>query len=140
LEESELFGSTKQKLDLPPGIDCDSQQPDNVKYSIPRPNTRLIKACIEEFLVFAEHEVAHSISVLETNFFIPIGILHDCQPTLPKDVGQCKPIHGLRAIPKSGLANMTHQLQRTKYSRRNIAPPTMWNMSFGFALMISNVV
>ena len=38
LEGSELFRSTKRKLDLPPGLDCDSHRPDKVNYSIPRPN------------------------------------------------------------------------------------------------------
>ena len=39
LEGSELFGSTKHKLNLPSGADCDSHQPDKVNYVIPRPNT-----------------------------------------------------------------------------------------------------
>lgn len=32
MEESKLVGSTKQKLDLPPGIDCDFHQPNKVNY------------------------------------------------------------------------------------------------------------
>ena len=101
-----MFVSIKQKLDLPSGVDCDSHRLDKVNYSIPRPNTRVRRACIEESLVSAEHGVAHTTSVLELIFLLPIGILHECQPTLPKDVGQCKPIHGLCTMPKSELANM----------------------------------
>jgi hypothetical protein len=64
---SELFGSSKRKLDLLPGADCDSHRPDKVNYLIPRPNTRVKNACIEEYLNFAEYGVAHTTSVLETN-------------------------------------------------------------------------
>ena len=53
LEGSELFGSTKRKLDMPPGVDCDSHRPDKVNYSILRPITKVRRACIEESLVFA---------------------------------------------------------------------------------------
>ena len=67
LEGFELFGSTKRKLDLSPGVDCDSHRPDKVNYSIPCPNTRVRRACIEESLVYAEHGVAHTTSMLETN-------------------------------------------------------------------------
>ena len=38
LDRSELFGSTKQKFNLPLGIDCDSHRLDKVNYSIPHPN------------------------------------------------------------------------------------------------------
>ena len=47
LEGSELFGSTKRKLNLPPGSDCDSHRPNIVNYSIPRPNIRAIRQRIE---------------------------------------------------------------------------------------------
>ena len=67
LEGFELFGSTKRKLDMPPNVDCDSHRPDKVNYSISRPITRVRRACIEESLVFAEHGVAHTTLVLETN-------------------------------------------------------------------------
>jgi len=77
------------------------------------PNTRVRRACVEESLVSVEHGVAHITLALKKNS--SIGILQDCQPTLPKDVGQCKPIHGLCAMPKSELANMAHQLPRTRY-------------------------
>jgi hypothetical protein len=51
LEGPELFGTTKRKLDLPPGVKCDSHRPDKVNYSIHRLNARLRRACIEEFVV-----------------------------------------------------------------------------------------
>ena len=61
-------------LDLPNGSlicrqmpDCDSHRPNKVNYSIPRPNTRVKNACIEEYLNFAEYGVAHITSVLETD-------------------------------------------------------------------------
>jgi hypothetical protein len=67
LEGSEFFGSTKRKLNLPPGVDCDSHRPDKVNYSIPRPNTRATRQRIEESLSYAIHSVAHTTSVLETD-------------------------------------------------------------------------
>ena len=63
-----MFGSTKRKLDLPPGVDCDSHRPDKVKYFIPRHNTTVRGACLEEFFVFAKHGVAHTTSVLKTDY------------------------------------------------------------------------
>ena len=65
LEGSELFGSTKRKFDLPPGADCDPHQPDKLIYSIPCPNTRVKRACIEKYLNFAEYGVVHTTSVLD---------------------------------------------------------------------------
>ena len=74
LEGLELFESTKRKHDLPQGVDCDSHRPDKVNYLIPRHNTRVRKACIEEYLNFAEHGVAHTTSVLKTDcFFFPLA-------------------------------------------------------------------
>jgi hypothetical protein len=40
LEGEEIFGSTKRKLDLPPGDDGDSHRPDKVNFSQPRAQTR----------------------------------------------------------------------------------------------------
>jgi phage tail protein X len=66
LKGSELFGSTKRKFDLPPGVHCDSHRPDKVDYFISRPYTKVRRACIEESLVSTEHGVAHTTSVLKT--------------------------------------------------------------------------
>ena len=67
LEGSELFGCTKPKFDLPPGLNCDSHRPIKVNYSILRLNTRVRRAWIEGSLVFAEHGVTHTTSMLETD-------------------------------------------------------------------------
>ena len=37
---SEIFGSTKCKLNIPPCADCDYHRPDKVNYSITRPNNQ----------------------------------------------------------------------------------------------------
>ena len=57
LEGSELFGSTKWKLNL--------YQPDKVNYSISHPNTWATRQRIEESLTFAEHDVVHISSILD---------------------------------------------------------------------------
>lgn len=70
LKGSELFGSTKQKLDLPPGVDCDSYQPVKVIYSIPCPKGHAKRVCIKEALNSTYHGVAHTTSILETYYII----------------------------------------------------------------------
>jgi hypothetical protein len=40
LESKDIFGSTKQKLDLPPSCDGDSHCPNKVSFSQPRVQTR----------------------------------------------------------------------------------------------------
>ena len=67
LEGLELFGSTKHKLDLPPGADCDTHRPDKVNYSIPRPNTQIKRSMHSGVFDFVEHDVAHTTSVLEND-------------------------------------------------------------------------
>src|SRR5450759_2063919 len=57
LEGAEIFGSTKRKLDLPPGSDHDSHRQDKVNFSIPRMSTRSTKARIEEALSDPVHGV-----------------------------------------------------------------------------------
>ena len=44
LEGEEVFGTTKRKLDMPPGSDQDSHRPDKVACSHPRVSTRSTKA------------------------------------------------------------------------------------------------
>ena len=70
LEGSELFGSTKRKLNLPPGVDCDFHRLDKVNYSINCPNTQATRQRIEESLTFVEHVVVHTTSVLETKCLV----------------------------------------------------------------------
>jgi hypothetical protein len=48
LEGEEIFGSSKRKLNLPPGSDGDSHRHNTVNFSAPRVQTRSIKARIEE--------------------------------------------------------------------------------------------
>jgi hypothetical protein len=57
LEGAEIFGSTKRKLDLPPGSALDSHCSDKVNYSIPAMNTRSSRARIEEALSDPTHGV-----------------------------------------------------------------------------------
>lgn len=66
LKGLELFGSTKRKLDLPPGVDCESHQLVKVNYSIPCPKGHAKRACIEEALNSRCHGVAHTTSIFET--------------------------------------------------------------------------
>lgn len=61
-------------------------------------------------------------------------------PPLPKGSRQCNPIQGFCACQSHTLANMTFLLQFTKGWRKNSILPTMWSISFGFAMMISSVV
>ena len=65
LEGFELFASTKRKLDLPLGFECDSPQPDKVSHFIPRPNRKYTRACIEKSLTLDVNVVTHNINVLE---------------------------------------------------------------------------
>ena len=67
LEGAEIFGSSKRKLDLPPGSHSDSHRQDKVNFSIPRMNTRSTKACIEEALSDPVHAVQHTTCVLKTD-------------------------------------------------------------------------
>ena len=67
LEGAEIFGSTKRKLDLPPGSSHNSHRSDTVNYSIPRDGTRSTKARIEEALSKPDSGVQHTTSILETN-------------------------------------------------------------------------
>ena len=82
-----------------------------------------------------KHGVAHTTSVFETD----CPPFH-CHPTLPKDVCQCMPIHGLCAMQKSKHANMAPLHQRTKGCRRNYVPPIMWSINFGYLFMASKIV
>ena len=67
LEGAEIFGSSKRKLDLPPGSHSDSHWQDKVNFSIPRMSTRSTKACIEEALSDPVYAVQHTTCVLETD-------------------------------------------------------------------------
>jgi hypothetical protein len=66
LEGFELFGSTKRKLNLPPGSEYDSHRPDKVKYSIAHLNTRSTRARIDDSFKHDENMVSHTTNVLES--------------------------------------------------------------------------
>lgn len=92
LEGAEIFGSTKRKLNLPPGSEFDSHRPDKVNYSIPKPNTRSTRQRIEESLKSPQHHVSHATRVMESN----------CDPKqwhiarLPKSSGrQCQALQSI---------------------------------------------
>ena len=67
LEDTEIFGSSKRKLDLPPGSHSDSHQQNKVTFSIPSISTRSTKARIEEALSNPIHAIQHTTCVLETD-------------------------------------------------------------------------
>ena len=64
----------------------------------------------------------------------PCDTLENCHLTLLKDVGQCRPIHGLCVVLKSELVDVKPLLQCTEERRRIFAPPTIWGMSIVFVL------
>jgi hypothetical protein len=72
LEGEEIFGSTKRKLDLPPGDDGDSHRPDKVNFSQPRVQTRSRTAPTEfagAFVAGADKdELLHVTTALESNY------------------------------------------------------------------------
>ena len=67
MEGLELFGSTDQKLDLPPNVDCNSHQSKKINYSSPHPNGHAKKVCIKEALNSKGHDVAHTTSISKIN-------------------------------------------------------------------------
>lgn len=68
LEGFKLFGSTKRKLDLPHGADCDSHSMDKANDSIPHPSTKQLDKHREESLNSTKHGVAHTAYVLKKNY------------------------------------------------------------------------
>jgi hypothetical protein len=71
LEGEEIFGSTKHKLDLPPGDDGDFHRPDKVNFSQPRVQTRLRTAHTEvagaSVAAADNDELPHVTIALESN-------------------------------------------------------------------------
>lgn len=65
LEDVEIFGYTKCKLDMLPGSSQDFQWSDTMNYSILRDGRRVTRAHIEEALGGQESSVLHTTSVLE---------------------------------------------------------------------------
>lgn len=81
LEGEEIFGSSKQKMDLPLGFDSDSHRPDKVDFSIPRVvQTRSTRAHLSERILTSPFhsennecmdkrpiQIRHANNVFETN-------------------------------------------------------------------------
>ena len=87
LEGEEVFGSSKRKLDLPPGSEGDSHRHDKVNFSHPRVQTRSTRARTEagsSYVVTTSTEsppsnLPHATSILET----------ECNP-LQWHIARCK--------------------------------------------------
>jgi hypothetical protein len=72
LEGEEIFGSTKRKLDLPPGDDGDSHRPDKVNFSQPQVQTRSRTAHTEvagaSVVGADEDELPNVTTILESDY------------------------------------------------------------------------
>ena len=140
LEGSELFGSTKWNLNLPPDVDCDLHWSDKLNYSIPRPNTRVRRACIKDSLNYGEHDVAHTTLVLEIGWFsshwhvakLPTNSTNRCWAMQANPWTLCNVKVG---IGKHGTPTPTYkELKKEWCSTNNV------ENEFSFALMTSIVV
>ena len=140
LEGSELFGSTKRKLNIPPGADCDSHRPDNVKFLIPFPNTRATRQRIHETLNSAQHGVTHTTSVLEIDCLASNWHIARLPPNLARRCWALQAIIRTMCNAKVGTGKHGTPALTYKGSRRIFSLPTMWNMNFGSALTTSSVV
>ena len=109
LEGSKLFGSIKHKLNVPPGVHCNSHQPDKTNNSIPHPNTQATHRLIEESLNFVEHGVVHTTSMLERDFFASKWHILGLSPT----VGTSK--HGTHAPTYKGLKKKFRSTNNVEY-------------------------
>ena len=125
LEGSKLFGSTTS-------VDCHSHQYDKVNYSIACPNTKSKRACTEESLNYAKHDVVHITLVLEIEYPSPIGTLQDLTQLCQKMLGDASQYHIL-CNSKVITSKYSTLLLRTKDWRRIITPTIMWSIRFGLA-------
>lgn len=91
----EVFGSTKRKLDLPPGSEFDSHRPDKINFSHPRVETRSAKAQRTREVIEQGEKEALEIADADVeeddtrNVTLPNGVIHvtavketDCDVTL----------------------------------------------------------
>ena len=95
LEWSKLFGSTKRKLNLPSGVDCDSHRPDKVNYFVHC-------QCIEVSLTFVEHDVVHTTFVLETECLVSNWHIARLPPNSTKRCWALQAITGIMCNAKVG--------------------------------------
>ena len=131
LEGSELFGSTKCKLNLPPGVDCDFRQLDKVNYSIPHPNTWATCQLIEKSLSSVEHGVAHTASVLETNCLASKWHIARLPPNLAKRCWTLQSIKGTMynakiRIAKHDIPTPTYKEFRKEFRFSNNVEYDFW--------------
>lgn len=98
MEELELVGSTKQKLNLPPRVDCDFHQPNKVNYFIPCLTHPSNSSHIKELLSFEDHGVAHTTSMLETDCIASKWNISRLPPNL---ANQCWAMHAIAKVGTS---------------------------------------
>ena len=139
LEGSELFGSTKRKLNLPLGVDCDSHRPDKLNNFIPRPNTQASHQCIEESLSFAIHGLTHTTSVLETDCLASKWQIARLPPNSAKWCWALQAITWIMCNAKVGTGKHGTPSPTYKRLRKEFRSTNNVEYEFGFALTTSSV-
>jgi hypothetical protein len=127
LEGKEILGSTKRKLDLPPGDDGDSHRPDKVNFSQPRVQTRS-KTAHTEFVGASvagadKDELPHVTTALESDCDMsqwhiarsPTDLVVNAMPN--KEAPMSSTLLGLPRAPKALL------LQHTGEGKLNMVGP-----------------
>ena len=114
LKGSEMFGSTKRKLNLPPGSKYDSHCPDKVTYFIPAltkdPLGHILKSPSHMMRMWCFTPLAcWSPSVQDT-----YGTFLPCLIRQRKSAKHCRSTHGIHVRLKWGRINMAHPHQLTK--------------------------
>ena len=132
LERSELFGSTKRKLNLLSGVDCDSHRLDKMNYSIPRPNTRATRQCIGESLRSAIHGVAHTTSVLETGCLASKWYIAKLPPNSSKRCWALQAITRTMCNAKVGIRKHGTHAPTYKGLRKEFCSPNNVEYEFWF--------
>jgi hypothetical protein len=116
LEDEEIFGSTKRKLDLPPGNDGDSHRPNKVNFSQPRVQTRSKTAHTEfagaSVACVDKDELPHVTTALRGS---PTDLVVNAMPN--KEAPMSSALLGLPRAPKALL------LQHTVEGKLNMVGP-----------------
>jgi hypothetical protein len=127
LEGEEIFGSTKRKLDLPPGDDGDSHRPDKGNFSQPQVQTRSrtthTKFGRASVAGADKDELPHVMTALESNCDMsqwqlqgsPTDLVVNAMPN--KEPPMSSALLGLPRIPKALL------LQHTGEGKPNMVGP-----------------
>jgi hypothetical protein len=132
LEGSELLGSTKRKLNLPPDADCNSHLPDKVNYSIPRPNARATRQRIEDSLSSAIHDVAHTTSMLKTDCLASNCHIARLPPNLAKRCWVLQAITGTMCNAKVGTGKHVTPTSTYKGLKKEFRSPNNVEYEFWF--------